>query len=171
MLRSRSSSPAAAEGRRENRGPLSHSFDEAGDVARGLEPVGQLDIRSTPPLARLGALHARGGPDHDHPVDLQFPGRGNVQHDTRAQGVSKKVAPSPTELRPDGVGDECRRAREIGADRVGSGVARQVRADERAVRFQPSAEGAPQPPGLGEPVEHHEGRARPAHLDVKWHDA
>ncbi len=94
-----------------------------------------------------------------------------MQCDTRAQRVSKKVAPRPSELLPDGVGDECRRAREIGADRVGSGVARQVQADECAVRFQPHAEGAPEPAGLGEPVEHHEGRARPAHLDVKWHDA
>ena len=171
VLRSRSSSPVAGRGKAGEQRPAEPLLDEARDVARGLEPVRQLGIRSAAPFTRFGVLHARGRPDHDHSVDLQLVAGGNVEGDTRAQGVSEQVASCTSELLSDDVCHETGRVREIGAHRVGSRVARQVQADERAVRLQLLAEAAPEPAGLGEPVEHHEGRARSAHLDVKWHEA
>ncbi len=48
-------------------------------------------------------------------------------------------------------------------------MAGQIDCDEGVRRGQALAEGAQEPSGLREPVQHHQGRACTAHLDMEWH--
>ncbi len=152
--------------------PAEPLLDELCDVVRGLETVSQFSVRSSPPLAGLVVLNACRSPDDDHPADLQSTADGEMQGDTGAQRVTEDVRRlTAVDLSADGVRDESGGARNIGANGIGSSVARQVHADEPAMLLQSLAETTPEPAGLGEPVEHHQRRPRPARLDVKWHGA
>jgi hypothetical protein len=70
---------------------------------------------------------------------------------------------------PDGLTHQLGRGREVGPYRIGAGVAREIDPDQRGVLGQRVAAGTPQAGGLGEAVQEHQGRARPAYFDMERH--
>ena len=86
-----------------------------------------------------------------------------------SQRIPHQVARSLTDDGADRLRDEVGGLRKVGPHGVGPSVAGQVHRHQRVRVAEEVAEAAEEPARLGEAVEHHEGRTRPAHLDMEWH--
>ncbi len=86
-----------------------------------------------------------------------------------SERVAEQVARALADVAADGLRDEFRGLGKVGPHGVGSSVAGQVHRHQRARVAEVVAEASEEPARLGEAVEHHEGRTRPAHLDMEWH--
>ena len=93
----------------------------------------------------------------------------HVQGDSSSQRVGEEVARFVAHRRPHRLRHEGSGIRKVRAHGVGPGVAREVDRHQRVRFSQVLAEPAEQPAGLGEAVQHDQGRTRTADLDMEWH--
>jgi hypothetical protein len=109
------------------------------------------------------------GAHEDRSAHAQIVPAQHVQGDPSAERVGEEIAGLVADRRPDRLRHEGRSVRKVRPHGVGSGVSGEVDGHERAGLGQSDAEPAEQATGLGEAVQHDQGWARTAHLDMEWH--
>ena len=125
-------------------------------------------IRQPAALADRRILDPGGGADQDRAAESLMGRPGAARPGPRRSNRAGRTA--RPRFRPHGVGHEAARRREVRLDRGGVAVAGEVQRYQGVVVRPRVTERAPQTPRLGEPVQHDQGAAPHAHVDMEWHE-